>query len=951
MQKLTIRTQLLGLALAAMLVSIAGARWGLPGLGLAAGLVLAGGAWGLRPVLRALRAAECLELAPATGGFGIFKLDLLERRGFATENALDMLDLPRDTRLERPGALLERVHPDDLERLRRAPRETTTAQPSYRCEYRILPRSGAAIRWLCEKATVSHDRDGRIVRIVGVILDITGLKTTATELDDAGRRLERAVRSTQDGLWDIDLLTGTAWYGPRFESLLGYEYGELPASIAGINNLVHPDDLAPRAAVLLSHLEHGTPYDVEVRIRHKRGHYEWVSSRGQAEHDRNGKPIWIAGSIQIVTDRKRAEQELLAAKLAAESANRAKSSFLANLSHEIRTPMNGVVGMADILADTPLDETQREYLNIISGSAHALLALINDVLDLSKIEAERLELEEVEFNLRDLLYETVAATAFQASVKGLELIVDCAPDVPFVVLGDPGRMRQIIMNLVGNSIKFTHEGYVDLRIKHRVADDGGVILEIHVDDTGIGIPADRLDRLFHSFSQVDSSTTRHYGGSGLGLSIVKRLVELMGGEVRVRSEVGGGSCFSVSLPVTVVAAQPTTPNLGRSRRVLIVDDLAPSRRNIAHKLGMFGFATVEAASVAEALGVLEQDPGFDLVIADELMPAAGGLDLLASLRTQPRYAQLPFVLLVLFSAENTAAQGPHAPNAVGIKPLRGTVLARLVDSVLSGDAPGVAALRPATRFSTFGAAMLPARREFPDAKILLVEDNPVNQRVAQRILQKLSVQVTVANNGAEALERLAAMPFDAVLMDCQMPVMDGFTATRRIRESERLRGDGRHTPIIALTANVMSEDRERCIEAGMDAHLGKPIDVTQLANCLERLLIAPPATAAVDLQALRGLTDGDAEFEQELIATFIASGDKNLAEILTALGAKDYETIARRAHSLKSASANIHALPLAQTAAKLEAAVRKHSLGEVEGLVRLLGSHLSTVNALLRRAV
>jgi CheY-like chemotaxis protein/HPt (histidine-containing phosphotransfer) domain-containing protein len=304
--------------------------------------------------------------------------------------------------------------------------------------------------------------------------------------------------------------------------------------------------------------------------------------------------------------------------------------------------------------------------------------------------------------------------------------------------------------------------------------------------------------------------------------------------------------------------------------------------------------------------------------------------------------------MVLFSAEKTAARDSQAaPNAVGLKPLRGSVLARLVDTVLSGGVPSDAALlgdatlaKPAPR----------TRHTFPEARILLVEDNLVNQQVAQRILQKLSVRVTLANNGAEALERLAAMPFDAVLMDCQMPVMDGFTATRSFRVTESARDDGRRMPIIALTANVMSEDRERCIAAGMDAHLCKPIDVTQLANCLERFLTAPPAVAAVDLAALRALTDGDADFERELIATFIASGDKNLADILAALGARDYETIARRAHSLKSASANIHALTLAETAARLEAAVRRQSLDEVDGLVRQLGEHLSHVNAQLRLA-
>jgi two-component system, sensor histidine kinase and response regulator len=890
-----------------------------------------------------LRAAShSLLIAQTNAGIATFDFNFAEKKYFATENYHALRALPSGTPLDDFDTLLAQVHPEDLARMRQAPFETSAAEPFYRCEYRVLENGRA--RWVGEKATVEHDFSGGITRILGAVVDITDLKRTEAVLDLTKGRLERAIRGTQDGLWEVDWNSDTIWYGPRFETMLGYAPGELGSKRSLFDSMVHPDDFAIRREAMSNHVRHNTPYDVEFRLKHKAGHYEWVRSRGQAERDAAGNPIWIAGSMHIVTDRKRAEQATLEAKLSAEAASRAKSSFLANVSHEIRTPMNGVIGMSDILAETQLDDAQREYLTIIRSSAAALLSLINDVLDLSKIEADRLELEEVEFNLRDFVYETVGATAFQAAAKGLELIVDCAADVPVLISGDPGRLRQIILNLIGNAIKFTHEGHVALHITSSEAENGRILLQIEVVDTGIGIPADRLDRLFQSFSQVDSSTTRHYGGSGLGLSIVKRLVELMGGTAKVESDPGRGSRFVATAQVKGVPCETLTDPLGAGKRVLLVDDLAASRESITTKLNMFLYSVVSAASVDEALAILSEDTAFDVVLADELMPKRGGLELLAAMRADARLAKMPFILLSLFGSEESSDVGALRPDAIALKPMRGMPLATLVSHAIDGITPnGADNALLALSHARSGAT-------FPGKKVLLVEDNPVNQRVAKRILTKLGVEVTIASNGAEALERVGAADFDAVLMDCQMPVMDGFTASRRIREAEAQRGDQRRLPIIALTANVMSEDRENCIAAGMDAHLGKPIDPEVLAGYLERYLNRAPEGPPVDLPALHALTEGDVEFERELIATFISSGDKNLAEILEALSAGDYETIGRRAHALKSASANIHALHLSKAAAKLETAVREKSVAEIGSLVRQLTDNLHQVNEQLREA-
>ncbi len=882
-------------------------------------------------------ATRSLNTAQTVAGVATMDLDFERRSWIASDNFHELLGLPASTRLDDLDGHRAAVHPEDLERVRDARLGTTRDHPSYRCEYRVLLQGGAQ-RWIAETASVVRDKDGEIVRINGALVDTTHVKHTEAALDSLEKRLARTMRGTRDGVWEFDIAANRSWFGPRFEELLGYASGQLEHSRGRFEELLHPQDRARVRQTLEAHLSQDAVCDVEVRVQHRAGHYEWMRLRAQAERDAAGQPLLLAGTMQLITDRKLAEQAAIDAKLAAEAANLAKSNFLANVSHEIRTPMNGVIGMARILSETALDLTQREYVDIIGDSAQALLTLIDDVLDLSKIEAGRLDLESVAFDIRDVVYETVSVMALQSAVKGIELTVDI-DDIPVLLRGDPGRLRQIILNLLGNAIKFTHEGHILLAVSATEDAAGATLLRLEVSDSGIGIPADRIDRLFKTFSQIDSSTTRHYGGSGLGLSIVKRLAELMGGEVGVVSEVGRGSTFWVTMRMERLAEQPCFHALGLGRKILLVDDLPESRASLARKLKFFSFEVLTAASVDAALTVLDRGDRVDLVLADELMPVRGGLELLAALRADPRHAHLPFVLLSLFGAEHDVDRWTHRPQAIGSKPIRASKLAGLLDSVLSGDAPRLAA-NPEQRRA------LPTYR---GRRILLVEDNPVNQRVAQRELQKLGVEVSIANNGAEALERIAEGRFDAVLMDCQMPVMDGFTAARRIRAQEQREGHGKRLPIIALTANVMTEDRENCMAAGMDAHVGKPLEPSRLADCLARYLKEDHVPPEVDLEALHELTGGDGEFERDLIATFIRSGDKCLADIAAALRSGDFETIGKRAHALKGASANIHALPLTAAASNLENAARSNARGELDGLVRHLTERLSAVNAQLTK--
>lgn len=884
------------------------------------------------------RSADFLEFAQAAGGFGVYDLNLITGNISGTPLFFDLIGQPsRELTLTREQWVAS-IHPEDLEAMVVELGAAIDLGAKYQSEYRALLPSGE-VRWLSSSGQVLKDAEGYPARVIGTLCDITARKQLEEKLRYATESLNIAQAAAGLATFDFNFTRNSRICSDNFHTLLGIPPSTRLDDLNLLLSRVHPDDVARSRGAPLETTPEEPSYRCEYRVLLDGGGERWIGEKATVSRDPDGEVTRITGAIVEISDLKRAEQATLDAKLAAEAANRAKSDFLANVSHEIRTPMNGVIGMSQILSETRLDNTQREYVDIIRGSANALLSLINDVLDLSKIEADRLELEHVDFDLRDVIYETVAAIALQSAVKGIELIVNIGADLPVLMRGDPGRLRQIIMNLIGNATKFTHEGHVILDAGGTLVPGGRVQLRLEVTDTGIGIPPDRLDRLFKSFSQIDSSTTRHYGGTGLGLSIVKRLAELMGGTVGVRSEVGRGSSFHVTLDIDALEKQPHREPLGRGRRILIVDDLAASRSSLAAKLELASFDTVAVSSVDAALQQLDQGPRFDLVLADELMPLKGGHELLSAMRANPRHTALPFVLLSLFGAERDASDYQHRPDAVALKPIRAHALISLVDQVLSGN---VSRNRPVTPEQ-------PESPAFHGRRILLVEDNPVNQHVAQRVLQKLAAQVTLANNGAEALERLAEATYDAVLMDCRMPVMDGFTATRRIRDLEQASGRGKRLPIIALTANVMSEDRDSCIAAGMDAHLGKPIEPGQLLDCLSRYLTPDAARSEVDMAALRELTGGDAQFERELVATFIASGDQCLAEIHAALNANDFATIGKRAHALKGASANIYAAGLSAAASSLESAARANSAREIDGLVQNLNQKLQAVNAELRK--
>ncbi len=746
------------------------------------------------------------------------------------------------------------------------------------------------------------------------------------QLEEHAAFLDALIETSPLAIVVLDAKQHIRLCNPAFENLFQWRQAEIIGKI--LDPLIADGPLLVEALEFSRRNLAGEVMRASTRRRRRDGSVVDVQIHG-VPLQMDGRQAGGFGIYQDITELKRAETKLRQARDAAEEASRMKSEFLANMSHEIRTPMNGVIGMTELALETDLNAEQREYLEMVKSSANSLLTVINGILDYSKVEAGKLDFVAAEFSLRKAIADAMEPLAVQANVKGIELAYYIAADVPDGVIGDAVRLCQVLINLAGNAIKFTEQGEVVLRVAIEERKERSAILHFAVSDTGIGIPADKQAMIFEAFRQVDGSMSRKYEGTGLGLSISTRLVQMMNGKMWVESEAGKGSTFHFTASLEIqrqveARTQPLEIGSLNGMEALVVDDNATNRRLLMEVLRDWEMKPTEVNRGAAALEALKkaarEGKPFPLALIDAQMPEMDGFELASRIKADPELAATVTVMLTSGTRRGDVERCRNLSVASYLtKPIRPSKLQEAILAVL-GRNEMKSEMPPVVTQHT-------VRKIKRGLRILVAEDNLVNQRLASRLLEKAGHTVTIAKNGIEAVEKLANGLFDLVLMDVQMPGMDGFQATAAIRETEK--PTGKHIPIVAVTAHAMKVDQERCLQAGMDDYISKPILPAELFRVLEKQLGAldvggdefhavDSGALQLDRGALLARLEGDEDLLQELLKAALKEMRRLLPEVHKALPTRDLDTIRSAAHSLRGAMANFAATEAVNAAAQLE---------------------------------
>ena len=772
------------------------------------------------------------------------------------------------------------------------------------------------------------------------------------------QRYRTIIENIEDGYYETDTAGRITFFNEAAQTILQIDPEELEGM--HIRKALRAESDLSLLECLERVLETGESAEIlDCGFESADGRHRFLEASVSLIKDSKDGTLGFRGIIRDVTRRKRAE-ELKREKAAAEAANRSKSEFLANMSHEIRTPLNSIIGLLELLKDTPLNDEQREDLGVVTSSAYSLLAIINDILDFSKIEAGKLELEEIRFSLQDFLDETLKIIARDAHRKGLELACRLDPKAPDSLVGDPNRLRQILLNLVGNAIKFTESGEVVVSVSADFSAHNTTSLHFSVRDTGIGISEEIQEAVFSPFQQADGSTTRRFGGTGLGLAVSRQLVGLMGGKIWVESKPSHGSEFQFTARLGVQPEEAErkplsiAPQVEGTLRSLVVDDNETSRSIIKELLVSWDIETEAEPGAEEALARLKQGDKFGLLVVDSEMPDTDLETFLAGL-PQPSTGPVPgVVILTAMSRKIRRDAAGSGRRAFVKKPVRPNELFEAVRTVL-GLVPG---FDQAPDEEKEGA---PA--EFgPPLDVLVAEDTAFNQKFISRLLGRWGHRAVIVDDGLQAIEALKSKYFDLVLMDVQMPNLDGFSATQKIREKEK--ESGGHIPIIAMTAHAMKGDRERCLEAGMDDYISKPISAEKLLRSMQTLAGKPagrkktPALpprnkpsaseAPIDRQAVLKAFDDDLDFFREAVELFIAEYPAMLAEIRAAVSSGKANVLEQTAHALKGMVANFRSDAATQAAYSLEKMGREKMLDQAAHALETLSSRVDNLDRQLR---